>query len=54
MNNQLREAIEAKKQYYIEKLLDAGIYKVSNRQLYRLTLSELERIFQITARQSHG
>ncbi len=46
MANFLREAVEKKKQMYIQKLLNAGVYKVSDRQLYDLTLSELETIYK--------
>jgi hypothetical protein len=38
---QLRTAIEKVRQCYIEKLLEAGIFKGADRQLYHLTLSEL-------------
>lgn len=48
MSKYLREAVERKKQQYIEKLLEAGVYRVTDRHLYNLTLSELEMIFNIT------
>jgi hypothetical protein len=50
MSNQLREAVTRKKQDYITKLLEAGIYKASDRQLYELTLSELEQEFQFLSK----
>jgi len=46
MSNIIRNPIEKRKQIYIQKLLDAGIYKVSNRQLYNLTLAELENTYK--------
>ncbi|MBB2478888.1 Fur-regulated basic protein FbpA [Bacillus sp. APMAM] len=46
MSNIIRNPLEKRKQIYIQKLLDAGIYKVSGRQLYNLTLSELENTYQ--------
>lgn len=46
MTNQLRQAVEDRKQFYIQKLLNAGIFKRANRQLYELTLSELEKEYR--------
>lgn len=46
MTNQLRQAIEDRKQFYIQELLNAGIFKRANRQLYQLTLSELEKEYR--------
>jgi hypothetical protein len=40
----LRQAIEKAKEYYIQKLLEVGIYKRSDRQLYQLTLTEMQRL----------
>ncbi|WP_085524509.1 Fur-regulated basic protein FbpA [Tuberibacillus sp. Marseille-P3662] len=45
MGTQLREAIEKKKQFYIDRLLHLGVYK-TNHQLYELTLSELEQLYR--------
>lgn len=47
MSKQLREAVEQKKQQYIEMLLEAGVYRVTDRHLYNLTLSELEMILKL-------
>lgn len=44
MSYQLRTAIAEMKQYYIEKLLQAGVFKETDRQLYSFTLSELESL----------
>ncbi|WP_085524374.1 Fur-regulated basic protein FbpA [Tuberibacillus sp. Marseille-P3662] len=41
MTHDFRKAVESKKQYYIDRLLNAGIYKVRGLHLYRLTLGEL-------------
>ncbi|HYK71996.1 MAG TPA: Fur-regulated basic protein FbpA [Pseudoneobacillus sp.] len=46
MSHQLRQAIEKAREYYIEKLLEVGVYKLSEHQLYELTLSELESIYK--------
>lgn len=46
MANQLRRAVEQKKQFYIERLLEKGIFKQNGRQLYELTLSELQREYE--------
>jgi hypothetical protein len=45
MSKFLREAIEKKKQFYMKRLLEAGIYKESDLCLHQLTLSELEQIY---------
>ncbi|MFT8317881.1 MAG: Fur-regulated basic protein FbpA [Sporolactobacillus sp.] len=37
---------EQRKESIIEGLLDHGIYKTENHQLYELSLSELEYIYQ--------
>lgn len=42
----LKEAIEKRKQYLIDFLIDYGVYEASDgRQLYELPLAELERIY---------
>lgn len=46
MRNYLRESIEKMKQYYIHKLEEASVYKVSDYDLSSLTLSELEYIYK--------
>jgi Fur-regulated basic protein A len=46
MSKFLREAVEKKKQFYMKRLLEAGIYKESDLRLYQLTLSELKQIYQ--------
>ncbi|CAM4320064.1 Fur-regulated basic protein FbpA [Bacillus manliponensis] len=43
MGNRLRFAVEERKKQLIDKLIRAGIYKVPGKQLYELSLSELER-----------
>ncbi|CAM3045460.1 Fur-regulated basic protein FbpA [Sporolactobacillus spathodeae] len=37
---------EQRKQFIIEQLLDKGIYKCRNHQLYELSLDELENTYQ--------
>jgi hypothetical protein len=46
MANQLRQAMEKARAYYIGKLLEVGIYKHSDHQLYQLTLSEMKNIYK--------
>jgi hypothetical protein len=46
MSNQLRRGIETLRQHYIQKLIEGGIYKASDLQLFSMTLSELEKIFE--------
>jgi hypothetical protein len=45
VSNLLRKIIERQKQFYIEKLLEAGIYKTTDGHLYEKTLSELEQVY---------
>lgn len=42
----LKEAVEKKRQELIELLISAGVYEVNNRQLYELTLTELQDEFR--------
>lgn len=42
MKNYLRKAIETRKQFIIQKLLQTNIYKIRHKHLYELTLTELE------------
>lgn len=46
MQSHLHDGIEQKKDFYIDKLLDLGIYKTKNLQLYELSLSELEHEYR--------
>ncbi|MDD9147248.1 MULTISPECIES: Fur-regulated basic protein FbpA [unclassified Sporolactobacillus] len=46
MPNHFQNALEQKKDDLIVKLLDRGIYKTKNHQLYELSLSELERAYR--------
>jgi hypothetical protein len=46
MSKFLREAVEKKKQIYMKRILEAGIYKESDLRLYQLTLSELKQIYK--------
>lgn len=46
MASQIRQALEKAKKYYIQKLLDLGVYRQSDDQLYKLTLTELEAIYK--------
>jgi Fur-regulated basic protein A len=44
--NQLRKAVEHEKDLYKNKLLELGYFKTpEGKQLYELTLSELEEIY---------
>ncbi|MRG85884.1 Fur-regulated basic protein FbpA [Salinibacillus xinjiangensis] len=44
MRNHLREAVDSMKKYYIQKLIDAGVYSKADPELYTITLTELEMI----------
>lgn len=46
MSYGLRYVVEKRKKQLIEKLIDVGIYKVLNKQLYELTLDELEKEYE--------
>lgn len=43
MGNSLRFAVEERKKQLIDTLIRAGVYKVPGKQLYELSLCELER-----------
>ncbi|WP_408008615.1 Fur-regulated basic protein FbpA [Pseudalkalibacillus sp. A8] len=47
MAGYIRKSLDRVKEYYISQLLNAGQYKTSDRQLYELTLNELEREFKM-------
>ncbi|MCK6256154.1 Fur-regulated basic protein FbpA [Fictibacillus sp. KIGAM418] len=42
MENQLRRAVESKRNQLINKLINMGIYKKDELHLFQLTLSDLE------------
>jgi hypothetical protein len=42
MSKQLRIAVEKRKNYLINYLIKAGIYKKNEQQLFELTLTDLE------------
>jgi hypothetical protein len=46
MADQMRYALEKAKEFYIQKLLNLGIYKQTDLQLYQLTLTEMEAIYK--------
>jgi TRAP-type uncharacterized transport system substrate-binding protein len=46
MSQQLRKAIEKAKEYYIQKLIESGVYKNTDHELYQLTLSEMISLFK--------
>ncbi|MCP8615382.1 Fur-regulated basic protein FbpA [Salirhabdus salicampi] len=48
MQNYLREAVEKLRNYYIDQLIEAGLYIKSDREVYSLTLSELQSIVKKT------
>ncbi|PLS07119.1 Fur-regulated basic protein FbpA [Neobacillus cucumis] len=43
MSELLKEAIQEKRQILMDELLNSGVYKIKNRHLYEMTLSELEK-----------
>ncbi|WP_099157457.1 Fur-regulated basic protein FbpA [Virgibacillus ndiopensis] len=46
MRNQLREAVEELRQFYIQKLRDAGVLHEIEKETSLLTLSELENMYK--------
>ncbi|AWC28345.1 Fur-regulated basic protein FbpA [Bacillus cytotoxicus] len=46
MCSQLRFAIENRKKQLIDQLIGAGVFKILNRQLYELSLEELEKEYK--------
>ncbi|RFB09482.1 Fur-regulated basic protein FbpA [Bacillus sp. HNG] len=47
MGNLLRYAVQSKKKDLINKLIKQGIYKKNDKHLYELTLSELEKEYEL-------
>ncbi len=43
--NQHKEDKEKQRDTLIQKVIDLGVYKVNDRHLFELTLSEIERIY---------
>ncbi|WP_018664547.1 Fur-regulated basic protein FbpA [Heyndrickxia acidiproducens] len=54
MESYLYTAKEERKNYYIEKLLEEGIYKIAERQLYELPLGDLKRIYHRSISEKMG
>lgn len=48
MTNQLRKGIETLKLFYINRLVESGLFNASDDDLHSLTLSELQTIFKKT------
>lgn len=48
MSKQLRAAIEKLKHFYIEKILETGLYEKADHELHSFTVSELETIYRET------
>ncbi|MBN8235880.1 Fur-regulated basic protein FbpA [Halobacillus kuroshimensis] len=46
MSHHLRAAVDQMKEYYIQKLIEAGIYQAADEILYTLTLTELETLVE--------
>lgn len=46
MTNQLRKGVETLKLFYINRLIESGLYNASDDDLHSLTLSELQTIFK--------
>jgi len=42
VENMLRKAVETRKRYLINKLINVGVYKIESSHLFVLTLTELE------------
>ena len=43
MSELLQEAVHDKRQSLMEQLIQSGVYKIKNKHLYEMTLSELEK-----------
>ncbi|HDR3547680.1 TPA: Fur-regulated basic protein FbpA, partial [Bacillus cereus] len=46
MSSQLRFAVENRKRHLIDVLIGAGVFKIRDRQLYELSLEELEKEYE--------
>ncbi|WP_459501398.1 Fur-regulated basic protein FbpA [Bacillus sp. C1] len=46
MSSQLRFAVENRKRRLIDQLIKVGVFKVLDRQLYELSLEELEKEYK--------
>ncbi|MDQ1004819.1 hypothetical protein QFZ28_005359 [Neobacillus niacini] len=46
MTNRLRKGVETLKLFYINRLIESGLYNASDDDLHSLTLSELQNIFK--------
>ncbi|MGS2748860.1 Fur-regulated basic protein FbpA [Bacillus toyonensis] len=46
MSSQLRFAVENRKRHLIDALIGAGVFKIRDRQLYELSLEELEKEYE--------
>jgi hypothetical protein len=46
LSNQLRKGVETLKLFYINRLIESGLYDASEHELNSLTLSELDNIFK--------
>lgn len=46
MNNVLRNAVQQRRQFLIDKLIKIGVFKKEDRHLYEWTISDLEREYQ--------
>ena len=44
MSHQVEQHDPEKKQSFIQRLLDRGIYRLKDKQLYECTMEELERL----------
>ncbi len=44
--NQLRKALEQRRQYFISKLIEAGAYSTADHHLYHCTLTDLEKEYK--------
>ncbi len=46
MSKQLRDAIEKARSYYIQKLLEHGVYTSEDDRIHQLTLTELAMAYK--------
>ncbi|WP_462409877.1 Fur-regulated basic protein FbpA [Neobacillus sp. Marseille-QA0830] len=46
MNELLHEAVQDRRQTLIDQLIQLGVFKIGNKHLYEMSLSELEEEYQ--------
>jgi len=47
VNELLHEAVQERRQTLIDQLIQMGVFKINNKHLYEMSLSELEEEYQV-------